>query len=184
MDDDHETAWADINPPMASAPRPAPPSTSSASRLAPASAERFRNELTACLALVAPVGMDEPAKREWLAIAWETLKHLPADILSIGAKAARGKCDHPSKIVPAILAETEELMRWRKTAAKPRPEFPQIEAPRPCTPEAAREIMEELGIPTFDAKRPEPRPLRKPTRQDYIALGVDPAVLDQIARDQ
>lgn len=74
----------------------------------------FRNELTACLALTAPSGMTEESRRDWLAVAWQTLKEIPPDILVIGARAARLKCDHPSKIVPTIIAETEEMRRWRR----------------------------------------------------------------------
>jgi hypothetical protein len=62
--------------------------------------------------------MTEEARRDWLAVAWGTLKHLPADILAIGCKAAREKCDHPSKIVPAILAETDQMMRWRRESER------------------------------------------------------------------
>ncbi len=108
------TAWDDINPPMASARPPEQPSPS----LVPATSDQFRNELTACLALVVPVGMTEEARREWLMVAWETLKHLPADILATGCRAARGKCDHPSKIVPTIITETESWMALRHNAAR------------------------------------------------------------------
>lgn len=82
--------------------------------MAPATSEQFRNELAACLALVVPVGMTEEARREWLLVAWETLKHLPPDILSAGCKAARQNCDHPSKIVPTIVAETNDWMAMRR----------------------------------------------------------------------
>jgi hypothetical protein len=54
--------------------------------------------------------MTEENRRDWLAVAWDTLKHIPADILTdwCGAKPGK-KCDHPSKIVPTIIAEA----RWR-----------------------------------------------------------------------
>jgi hypothetical protein len=58
--------------------------------------------------------MTEEAKRDWLAVAWGTLNHLPRDLLSSGCKKARLTCDHPSKIVPTIVAETEEWMRFRR----------------------------------------------------------------------
>lgn len=178
---DEPTPWEDINPPMALAHRPVQPSQCSALQsLQPATRDDFRRELTACLSLVAPAGMDEAARREWLTVAWGTLGHLPADILAIGARKAREKCDHPSKIVPAILAETRDLMNWRRTAAKPEAPLPRQIESRPCSPEQAREILNAHGIPPLDAKRPDPPPLRKPTRADYIALGVDPAVLDAI----
>jgi hypothetical protein len=85
-------------------------------RLQPATSDQFRNELTACLSLVVPVGMTEEARRDWLAVAWGTLSHLPADVLAIGCEAARKTCDHPSKIVPTILKETADVMRWRREA--------------------------------------------------------------------
>jgi hypothetical protein len=115
-------------------------------RLKPATSDVFRNELTACLALVVPVGMTEEGRREWLVVAWATLKHLPADVLSFGCKAARESCDHPSKIVPTIIAETQEMMRWRRDAV--RDEEPPAQLPEPdyCTPEQAREILAEFGI--------------------------------------
>lgn len=115
MDINEPTAWDDINPPMASVPRPEPVLPSSA-KTQPATREHFRNELVACLALVAPVGMTEEAKRDWLKVAWATLKHLPADILASGCRIAREKCDHPAKVVPAILEATAQAMRWRRDA--------------------------------------------------------------------
>jgi hypothetical protein len=103
------TAWEDINPTTVSVQRQEQQSQSS-----DVSREVFRNELTACLALVAPVGMTEEAKRDWLVTAWDTLKDIPPDILRIGTAAARKTCDHPSKIVPTIIAETAQPMKWRR----------------------------------------------------------------------
>lgn len=52
-----------------------------------------------------------------------------------------------------------------------------------CTPEQAAAIMAEMGLKseTRELLRQFSGPPRKPTRADYIALGVDPAVLDQEA---
>jgi hypothetical protein len=77
----------------------------------PATDEQFRNELTACLALVAPAGMPEENRRDWLAVAWATLKHLPAGLLAEACHEARKTCDHPSKIVPAIIGYAEPRLR-------------------------------------------------------------------------
>ena len=141
MDSNEPTAWQDINPTTALARQAAPRSPS----LAPATSEQFRNELTACLALVVPVGMTEEARREWLAVAWATVGHLPPDLLSIGCKAAREKCDHPSKVVPTILAETKEMLGWRRGSL--RHEEPlRLERPDYVTPEQAAEILREFGI--------------------------------------
>lgn len=107
----------------------------------------FRNELTACLALVAPVGMTEESRGEWLAVAWDTLKHLPPDILAIGAKKARQKCDHPAKVVPAIIAETEQMMSWRRQSerwARDEPPVAQIGAEY-VKPEEIEQIKREVA---------------------------------------
>lgn len=110
MSDTHDlTPWEEINPMTVSARQQGPQSPSLADERAV-----FRNELTACLSLVVPVGMSEEARRDWLAVAWQTLKDIPPDILKVGAHAARGKCDHPSKIVPTILAECKDMLQWRR----------------------------------------------------------------------
>jgi hypothetical protein len=89
--------------------------------------------------------MTEEARSDWFAVAWETLKDIPPDILAIGAKKARQKCDHPSKIVPAIIAETKEMMSWQREA---RIEPLRISGPKPeyCSPEDAARILNEFGI--------------------------------------
>jgi hypothetical protein len=143
MDSNEPTAWEEINP-MASARQPEQQLPSS-ERLVPATSDHFRNELTACLALVAPVGMTEENRRDWLAVAWGTLKHLPADILTAGCQAAREKCDHPSKIVPTIIAETKERMSWRQPTVY---EQPQLTGPKPqyVTAAQAASILKEFGL--------------------------------------
>ena len=124
-------------------------------RLRPATRTEFGAELTACLALVAPVGMTEEARREWLAVAWTTVGHLPATLLKIGAQAAREKADHPSKIVPIILAETREMMDRRREGARfEHFDWPALPGPDRCTPEQAREILAEYGLASrFPSKR-------------------------------
>lgn len=104
----------------------------------------FRNELTACLALTAPVGMTEESRREWLTVAWDTLKHIPPADLARGARAARQTCDHPAKIVPAIVKAVAELRPWEKYRSPADP-VPQIEA-KYVTPEEAAEILREVGL--------------------------------------
>lgn len=136
-DSNEPTAWEEINPAMALAQRQERRSPS----LAPATSDHFRNELTACLALVAPAGMSEEARRDWLTVAWATLGHLPADMLSTGCKAARQKCDHPAKIVPTIIAETDQMMRWRKETAN--------YAALP--PPTKRHVMDRRGEPMSEA---------------------------------
>lgn len=108
----------------------------------PATREQFAVELTACLALVAPVGMTEESRREWLSVAWAELKHLPADILSAGCSEARKTCDHPAKIVPAIIEATSQAMRWRKGSASEN-----LALPAP----SRRSVMDRRGEPMSEA---------------------------------
>lgn len=143
MDSNEPTPWEEINPPMALAPQPERPLAC----LAPATSDQFRNELTACLALVVPVGMTEEARREWLMVAWETLKHLPADILASGCAAARKTADHPSKIVPAITTATDDWMALRRT---PRP-MATLALPAPTK----RHVMDRRGEAMSDADTAE-----------------------------
>lgn len=109
----------------------------------------FRDQITSCLVLTAPVGMTEEAKAEWLAIAWQTLKDLPADLLSAGCAEARKTADHPSKIVPAIMRYAGDRLESRKRfnrdygSGNPTPALP---APDYCTPEQASEILKQYGL--------------------------------------
>lgn len=137
------TAWEDINPPMASARPQGQLSQSSGDEARVV----FRNELTACLALVAPVGMTEESRREWLAVAWDTLKHIAPDDLERCARIARQTCDHPAKIVPAIIKAREELRPWEhitKHSREYRPE--RLIEPQYVSPEEAAEILREVGL--------------------------------------
>jgi hypothetical protein len=165
---------------MALAPRPAQLDEYS-ERLKPATSEQFGNEITACLVLVAPVGMTEEAREEWLKVAWVTLKHLPADLLAIGCQKARETADHPSKIVPAILFATKALIDSRRDAFRNRPQpVPRLPEPAVCTPEQAAQILQEEGL-SLAATNMVTRalgPLRMPTRSDYLDMGVDPSTLD------
>jgi hypothetical protein len=91
--------------------------------------------------------MSEEARGEWLAVAWATLRHLPADLLAIGCGRARQTCDHHARIVPTIVAETREMLDRRREAMRlPAPAPFQLPAPDRCTPEQARAILEEFGL--------------------------------------
>lgn len=117
----------------------------SSAKLVPADRKTFAIEMTKCLALVAPVGMDEAARGEWIAAAWETLKHLPTDLLQTGCSVARQHCDHPAKIVPAILNATSAALRRRREHAG---DQPRIEGPKPdyVTADQAADILREYGL--------------------------------------
>ena len=86
--------------------------------------------LSGCLALVRPVGMTEGETLDWLNVAADTLADIPAHIVEAGALAARKRCDHHSKIVPAIIDETREMVAWHN---------------RPKTPPVLRLVAPKLG---------------------------------------
>lgn len=102
--------------------------------------------------------MDEVARREWLAVAWATVGHLPADLLKLGCAEARKVADHPSKIVPAIIAETEEMLKRRRELAHY--DAPRLAPPveQYCTPEQAKAILEEYGLQSKFASNREATP--------------------------
>jgi hypothetical protein len=157
--------------------------------LRPAAAEDFLRELSSCLALTAATGMSDQARTEWLITARATLTGIPADLLARGARVARSYCDHPSKIVPTIMREIETSWENRRKSFRREPSSePKHEEPRQIfdvvTADQIAEIKEEFGIATTpfpDAKKPTGARPKMPTRADYIALGVDPNVLDRIA---
>lgn len=156
-----------------------------------ATQDDFRRELTSCLVLCAPSGMSGEDRKEWLRVAWATLADIPADLLAIGCAAARKSADHPAKIVPAVTAAIGALWDqrkgrrnraaagWDKRASEPA-------AVEYATPEQIEAIKAEVGLVTTPYGEPAKvatGPARKPTRADYIEMGVDPAVLDQIASE-
>ena len=64
--------------------------------------------LSACLALVKPVGMGNEDAQAWLRVAAGELAHLPPDMLAKGCATARQTCTHHGQIVPTILKDVAE----------------------------------------------------------------------------
>jgi hypothetical protein len=86
-------------------------------KLRPTEPAAVTAHLTACLALVRPVGMSDADVGDWLRVAAREVGHLPPELLAEGCAAARRTCTHHSQIVPAIIRETEQrLAIWRKIA--------------------------------------------------------------------
>lgn len=156
--------------------------------LKPASDDQFITTLLPCLQLVAPVGMDEDSQDTWFEAARIALNGIPIGLLQRGAEAAMQKADHPSKVVPAIMAEISWAWARRKRLAAPVADVqaPALPEPDRCTPAEAAEIIARFKIgrgagavrdPTRPMSVPSATaaPSRKPTRADYIRLfGVDP----------
>jgi hypothetical protein len=98
--------------------------------LHPVSREEFAAEMSACLALVAPVGMDQAAKRLWLTAAYRALDGIPIALLKKGATAAMKTADHPAKVVPAIMREIESDWNWRKRQLENTISHKMLQAPK------------------------------------------------------
>jgi hypothetical protein len=113
-----------------------------------------RNEFAAaiapCLQLVAPVGMDLESQDTWMEAAFKALDGIPIGLLKRGAEAAMKAADHPSKIVPAIMAEVREAWATRRKLASQtghaRLPAPKADEPERCTPEQAAAILAEFGL--------------------------------------
>ena len=105
-------------------------------------------ELTACLTLVAPTGMTEEERTNWLQVARKALSGIPADLLARGCQAARLTCRFPSEIVPAIMDEIGEEWRRRQrfnSQAKPT-NAPRLTKPEYVSHEEAKSILASVGL--------------------------------------
>jgi len=128
--------------------------------------------------------------------AFAALRHLPIDVIEKGAVEAQRTADHPSKIVPAVIATTEQVMAFRRRMNAPRPQpytaqtLPSLGKAR-STENELDAICKRFGVgryskhdtrdpnaPAAMGKNPD-RQCRSPTREDYIRLfGVDPQAAD------
>lgn len=94
----------------------------------PASPAELTSQLTACLALVRPVGMGDTEAADWLGAAATSLAQVPIDLFNRACITARRTCKHHSAIVPTIAAQIEteraeanRLAEWTKPIALPAP---------------------------------------------------------------
>ena len=165
--------------------------------LKPANADEIIATVAPCLALVAGVGMHDDARDEWLIAAAEALRGIPTDLLIRGCDAAKLRADHPSKILTTIMDEVGGTWSWRRARKSERLDNRHVEKETAtCTAEEAREIARRYKVGSFAEHQPHrnpsqpaaqpahadpARPCRTPTREDYIRMGIDPAVLDRIA---
>lgn len=133
MDEEPETAWQAIG--NLSVVQSAQRSISSRTDNDDERRRDFATCVTPCLSLVGGVGMNREDRREWLNAAYRVLGEVPADLLRKGADRAMVTVDHPSKIVPAIMAAISDEWAFRKRTADyppppPRQDMQLLEAPR------------------------------------------------------
>lgn len=108
--------------------------------LVPVNRAEFAAELSPCLALTSGVGMSPDDQRTWLNAAFKALDGIPIALLKRGAAAAMATADHPSKIVPTIMAEVRDAWSWRgRHAASARPTAPALER-QAVSPEELQEV--------------------------------------------
>lgn len=105
----------------------------------------FAKTLAPCLTLTAPVGMTESDRRDWYAAAYRALAHLPADLIERGAREALKVADHPSKIVPAIIAAAEPDLRWRQRNARLGEPAPALPPPGPADEKERAEVRDLMN---------------------------------------
>lgn len=135
--------------------------------------------------------MTEDERFAWIEAAFTALRHLPLDVIGEGAREALRTADHPSKIVPAIIASTRGVMAWRHRMNTPiTPSGALLPAPgaeRGTRSEldaickkfavgryAREQAASDANAPASMGRNPD-RDCRTPTREDYIRLfGVDP----------
>lgn len=117
------TAWQEIGgiAPVSSTQRSLQCRISDITDTDPCSPAEIIGELTPLLALVAPTGMDTQARRVWFNAAVRALEGIPILLLRRGVEAATAKADHPSKIVPTILATVKDDWAWRREYRAPKP---------------------------------------------------------------
>ena len=145
---------------------------------APAVGRDFKRTVTSALVLVAGVGMTQDESRAWQAAAAEALRGIPVDLLELGCSVARRTCDHPSKIVPAIIktvgkawdgrrADLAKLQRIAAAADTERPVPIDL-----CRPEEVAAILAEFGIRRSEAAPREVGAKPEATIDDYIEQGL------------
>lgn len=66
--------------------------------------------VASALALVRPVGMGDAAADDWIALAANELRDIPADLLDEAAVHVRRTCTHHGQIVPAVFGHVQD--RW------------------------------------------------------------------------
>lgn len=166
----------------------------------PVSHEALTKRLTA---LGMTMAANRPAAEAtvWLHETTRLLRDLPQDIVY----HAIDECQRKQRFLPTV-AEIREIAdplrdERRKHASKldamarlleggftvTPPAEPEHGGKR-CTGEEAERILAEEGLLSAvrgnEAPKVERGPLRKPTRQDYLEMGVDPAVLDSLMAGQ
>lgn len=102
--------------------------------------------LLPCLTIAAPSGMSSDDRSEWFLAAAGFLDTIPAGLLQEAAR--KTAVDHPSKIVPAILAyarDHRETWEWRNRPASNAPRLTVVKAaPKPPPPKITQREIDQM----------------------------------------
>lgn len=123
-------------------PQPAP---SQPAWLAPATPPEIPAILAPCLTIAAPSGMSLEDRGEWFMAAAGFLDTIPASLLREAAK--RTAVDHPSKIVPAILAYAKDersSWEWRNRPQTKAPQLTVVPTAEPELPPMTQADVDKL----------------------------------------
>jgi hypothetical protein len=114
-------------------------------------------KLTACFALVRPVGMSAGEATDWLTVAAEEVRDIPADLLDEALLAVRRSCTHHGQIIPTVFKaigdrldarqrRQSELLRREADAHPFNPLADQQAQARHLTQDEIDDIVEERGM--------------------------------------
>ena len=104
-------------------------------KLAPRSLEEMGAQIILGNTFPAPTGMSQDDRTEWLMVAAPELADLPSMLFDDACAHARKTCDHPAKIIPAIL-KYEPSAYWvgpahtRQLLSQAKAKLANIDAPR------------------------------------------------------
>lgn len=141
-------------------------------KLRPASKGQIASELLRCLTLVAPTGMTQADREEWLMVALPEVAGIPASVFEDACQNARRTCDHPAKIIAAIIGHKPPHYRstsfMQSRLSQARAKLANINAPRLeaskvdederrklaiSMGELARELERKASAETLDARK-------------------------------
>lgn len=90
------------------------------------------------------MGSDE--RRTWLVAAWAEIKDIPIGPFLSACNTARKICDHPSKIVPTIIRDSQELTAVIRRNQREESSRERIALPAPYREEPDEEQMEVAAM--------------------------------------
>ncbi|QUT07937.1 hypothetical protein KFK14_11415 [Sphingobium phenoxybenzoativorans] len=156
-------------------------------KLGPPPQAHALGELTRCLVLTVPSGMNAEDRKAWLRVALAEVRDIPAYMFDEACAAARKVADHPAKIIPEICKYrhpflSKGMLEGRLSAA--RAQLENLDAPRLASADPdivdvgevsalVSEMQGNLGRRTSAAKRDYAN-LRMPTDQELAELAKIP----------